>query len=127
MAVRVVDASAVGALAFGEPGGETIAERLQNADLIAPSLFPFEIASICLKKIRRHPGARAALIESFGIAQCMPIALADVNHAEVLLMAERSGLTTYDASYLWLAEKNRADLVTLDKLLAAAARKMASS
>jgi predicted nucleic acid-binding protein len=58
MAVKVVDASALGALLFGEPYGAAIAERLQRlrgAELIAPALLPFEVANICVRKMRRHP------------------------------------------------------------------------
>jgi predicted nucleic acid-binding protein len=35
-------------------------------------------------------------------------------------MAKATGLSAYDASYLWLAGTLDADLVTLDKKLAAA-------
>jgi predicted nucleic acid-binding protein len=37
------------------------------------------------------------------------------------LLAEHFGLTTYDASYLWLARELDAELVTLDRQLAHAA------
>jgi predicted nucleic acid-binding protein len=43
------------------------------------------------------------------------------DHAQVLTLAERAGLTTYDASYLWLARVPGAALVTLDPRLAKAA------
>ena len=45
MAVKVVDASALGALLFGEPDGEDVADRLREAELIAPALLPFEVQS----------------------------------------------------------------------------------
>jgi predicted nucleic acid-binding protein len=35
-------------------------------------------------------------------------------------LAEATGLTAYDASYLWLARTLNAELVTLDRKLAAA-------
>jgi predicted nucleic acid-binding protein len=38
----------------------------------------------------------------------------------LLGLAERIGLTTYDASYLWLARRTGAELVTLDRRLEAA-------
>jgi predicted nucleic acid-binding protein len=43
---------------------------------------------------------------------------ADVDHAEVLTLAAGTGLTAYDASYLWLARTLDAELVTLDRQLA---------
>ena len=124
MAAKVVDASAIGALAFGEPEADTIAERLSGAELLAPALLPYEIASICLKKIRRHPAQRAGLINALGLAGRLQLTLLEVDHGEVIELAERSALSTYDASYLWLAMRH-GELVTLDKRLAMAARKFA--
>ncbi len=121
MAVKVVDASALGALLFGEPDGALVAERLRAAGLVAPALLPFEIANICLKKVRRHPDQRDALIAAFEMLGRMEVGVMDVDHGDVLGLAERSGLTTYDASYLWLARRTSSELVTLDRQLEAAA------
>jgi predicted nucleic acid-binding protein len=43
-----------------------------------------------------------------------------VDHPRILDLAEATGLTAYDASYLWLARALGAELVTLDRKLAAA-------
>jgi uncharacterized protein with PIN domain len=59
--VKVVDASALGALLFGEPEAEAVAERLGDARLVAPSLLGFELTNVCLKKSRRHPEQRSSL------------------------------------------------------------------
>ena len=64
MSVRVVDASALGALVFGEPGAEEVVERMGHERLAAPALIWFEMASICRKKIRKHP--HLALREAAG-------------------------------------------------------------
>lgn len=126
MAAKVVDASAIGALVFAEPDAESMAERLQGADLFAPPLLPFELASICLKKMRLHPAQRDALLEAFSLAARLPITLVEVAHAEVVPLAERTALSTYDASYLWLTPRY-GEIVTLDKRLAATARKFAAA
>jgi predicted nucleic acid-binding protein len=47
----------------------------------------------------------------------LTIASVEVDHAEVVLLAERNGLTAYDASYLWLARRLEVELVTLDQSL----------
>ena len=44
----------------------------------------------------------------------------DVDAVDVALLAHATGLTVYDASYLWLAGWLEADLITLDRELAAA-------
>ncbi len=46
-----------------------------------------------------------------------------VDHDAVVALALTTGLTTYDASYLWLARQLGAELVTLDRQLDAAAVK----
>jgi predicted nucleic acid-binding protein len=120
MAVKVVDASALAALLFGEPDGAAVADRLRGAELIAPALLPFEVANTCIKKMRRHPDQRTALIAAFGMLDRMDVGIVGVDQEEAIVLAERSGLTAYDASYLWLARETRSELITLDGQLRAA-------
>jgi predicted nucleic acid-binding protein len=120
MPVKVVDASAIGALVFGEPEAEAVAARLSEAALAAPALLPFELASIAVKKLRRHPEQRAALLAAHALGGRLPVDLVAVDTASVVGVAEDTGLTAYDASYLWLARELQAELVTLDAALVAA-------
>jgi predicted nucleic acid-binding protein len=118
----VADASALAAVTFQEPGLEDVKLRLRGAEVFAPRILQFELANVAWKRIQRRPGdalvtltlLQAALGEAGGI-QWM-----DVNMTDVVLIAEATGLTAYDASYLWLAGSLGADLVTLDKRLDAA-------
>lgn len=109
----MVDASALAALLFAEPEAETIAERLEGARLVAPSLLD-------LTKIRRQPRQREALRTAFRLADRLRVETVAVDHAASLDLAEATGLTAYDASYLWLARALGAELVTLDRKLIAA-------
>ncbi len=118
--VKVVDASALAALLFAEPEAEIIAERLEGARLVAPSLLDFELANVCLTKIRRQPNQREALRTAFRLAHRLRVEAVAVDHAASLDLAEATGLTAYDASYLWLARALGAELVTLDRKLMAA-------
>lgn len=118
--VKVVDASAVAALLFAEPEAEAIVERLEGARLAAPALLDFELANVCLTKIRRQPNQREALFAAFRLAHRLNVESIAVDHAAALVLAEATGLTAYDASYLWLCRALRAELVTLDRKLAAA-------
>ena len=59
--LEVVDASALAALLFGEADAERVAERLATARLVAAALLDFELANICLTKLRRHPAQRDAI------------------------------------------------------------------
>ena len=117
----VCDASAVVAVLLDAgPDGRWATDVLTGVDLAAPSLFPFEAANV----IRRHE--LAALITSDQAAQA---------HADLLdlaveqwpygLMAHRSwqlraNLTSYDASYVALAEFLETTLITLDRRIARA-------
>src|SRR6185437_14102654 len=117
MAVKVVDASAIAALLFGEPEADTVAERLAEGRLVAPSLLEFELANVCLLKSRQHPGLMAA----FRLRARLGVEEIAVDHGGVVGLAAATGLTAYDASYLWLARELGAELVTLDRKLARAA------
>ena len=123
MPVKVVDASALAALVFAEPEAEDVMHELSDTRLIAPLLLHYELASICLKKIYSHPSKTNELIEAFRIAGRLAIEVVTVEHVEVIELAERTSLTTYDACYLWLSQKADAQLVTLDKRLKKAVRR----
>jgi len=120
MTDKVVDASALAALLFGEPGGETVVNLLKGARLVAPALLRFELTNVCLMKIRRHPPERDKLVSAFKLLAHMEVETIEVDHPGVLELSEKTGLTAYDASYLWLAGRLGADLVTLDRKLDAA-------
>jgi predicted nucleic acid-binding protein len=124
---KVVDASAVVALLFNEVTREGIVPQLRNATLRAPNLIGFEVANACLKKIRAAPAERQALIEAFSLLDALSISLESVDLDAAILLAERTKLTLYDASYLWLARELSAELVTLDDKLAHANDDLRSS
>ena len=125
MPVRIVDASALAALLFGEPRAEEIARALGDEQLAAPALLPFELASVCLKKITMRPEQSDAVIDAFSLFQRMSIDIVEVDHVQTVLLARETGLTAYDASYLWLTRELAGELVSLDeKLRAATARRV---
>ena len=115
MRVRVVDASALGALVFGEPKAEEAAAALVGGPMVSPPLLWFEAASICLKKIRTHPLQAGEILKAFSLASRLAIEIIEVEHLRVIELARDSGLTTYDASYIWLALNIGGALVTLDE------------
>jgi predicted nucleic acid-binding protein len=118
----VVDASAFVAVVFQEPGFRQITDRLDGAAVYAPTLLKFELTNVALTKARRDPARAAGIFMALAVAlEDRPQVLwHDVNAADVALVAQATGLSAYDASYLWLAGTLGADLVTLDRKLAAA-------
>lgn len=127
MAVKVIDASAFAAILFGEPEAREVGKRLGGSRLVAPALLPFEVASVCLKKIRRHPETRQQTLDAYARWERVGVEEVEVPLAEVVMLAEQTNLTCYDAAYLWLATRLKADLVTLDERLGGAADRLSRS
>jgi len=101
-----------------------MARAMSGAKLIAPTLLPYELASICLKKIERHPTLAKELTAAMQMAERLAIETVSVNLAEVVALARETGLTTYDSCYLWLAgTAGGATLITLDQQLSGKWRK----
>jgi predicted nucleic acid-binding protein len=124
---KVVDASVLAAVLFGEPEGEAAARRLEGARLVAPGLLGIELANVCVTKCRRHPLKREALLAAFALRRRLAIEEVAVDHAAVIEVALATKLTAYDACYLWLARELAAELVTLDDALAQAVATLAGS
>ena len=117
----VVDCSVLAALLFAEPQADDAAALLRQRAVHAPSLLPYELASVARKKQRA--GASALEIDTAltDFAQ-QRIELHPVPPAAVIALAAPHGLSTYDAAYLWLAAELRAPLLTFDQRLARAAQ-----
>jgi predicted nucleic acid-binding protein len=67
------------------------------------------------------PAERQALLKACSFLDALSIVPERINLAEAIALAERTKLSFYDASYLWLARALDAELVTLDEKLARAA------
>jgi len=119
----VVDASALAAVAFREPAGDAVRQRLEGAVVYAPPLLAFELMSVAWKKSRTHPADAVRILSALTLVldERWHLTWHDVQPADVVLVAHATGLTVYDASYLWLAGLLGADLVTLDDRLTSAA------
>ena len=118
---KVVDASALACICFDEPSSSSTAARLVGAPLFAPTILDYEIANVCRVRLRRFPTLAEATLLQFAKRHAFRITRRDVAFDGVVALAARTGLTTYDASYLWLSHQLGAELVTLDHKLARAA------
>ena len=116
--ILVVDASAVGAMLFEEPEAATIRAHIRGETLLAPQLIDYELANICWKKVRRQPDTQAETVAMLSAVAFVSMTRVPVPPAEAAALAIRTGLSAYDASYLWLAMAQDAELVTLDARLA---------
>lgn len=114
----VVDASAIGAIMFDEPDGATLSAHLEGQTLLAPTLIDLELSNLALKKARKRPDQLPKIFLSLRAALMLPVSRISVPGAEAFALAAETGLTAYDASYLWIARSRDAELVTLDSELA---------
>ena len=119
--LKVVDASAVAAVLFSEPEAETVRPRIAGVRLAAPTVLEYELVNVCLKKMRRHPDFQPQWQQAHRLRARLRIEHVEVDFGDLLELADRTGLSAYDASYLWLARELGAELVTLDRRLAEAA------
>lgn len=117
----VCDASALVALLLDAgPDGEWVAEAVTGARFLAPSLVLFECANI----IRRHELAGLASADQAAQAHAdlTDLGIEQWPYGPIASRAWelRQNLSSYDASYVAVAELAEVPLVTLDRRLAGA-------
>lgn len=122
MAGIVVDSSVFAAIAFDELEAPQALSLVKGYEFYAPFLMAFEVANIAWKKINRDPSQRLQMLEGLTTALNTSINWTAVDFNETLALALETGLTAYDASYLYLAQTLGTPLATFDRKLRAAAQ-----
>jgi predicted nucleic acid-binding protein len=125
----VVDASVTLAWCFSDeqtPEILAVLDRVTDEGAAAPQLWPLEVLNglaVAERRGRLDAGSRNRAIE---FLRALPISVDDEtatrSWTSTLQLSETHGLTIYDASYLELALRMGAQLATVDRRLAAAAR-----
>jgi len=118
--IIVIDASALGAILFGEPDAEIVEQHISDSLLIAPDILDYEITNIAFKKWRKQEMPEPLLRAALAGRDAIIVKLLSVDFEAVFNLTIQTRLTAYDASYLWVARQYDAELVTLDKRLNAA-------
>lgn len=118
----VVDCSVMAAFLFDEPERDTAAFALAGREIYVPDLLAHELANVAVKKAIQglDEVAREGLAD-FAELDC---ARCEVDVTAQWRLALEHRVTAYDAAYLWLASELRAPLVTFDKGLGEAARRL---
>lgn len=114
MPAKVVDASVLAAIIFAEPRANEAEALLRGFELYAPVLLAYELASIARRKVQRYPEQGESLAQALEIGLATDIHWRNVDHTAVLRFSLDTGLTTYDASYCYLARSLDLPLVTFD-------------
>jgi len=116
---KVIDASALAAIAFAEPRADAVIDEIDGHRLHAPALVVFELMNVAWKRAKKQPVATALFLEALEVLDGLGLRFRGIDQEQVVRLGLATGLTAYDASYLWLARALRMPLVTLDKKLGA--------
>jgi predicted nucleic acid-binding protein len=107
------------------PATEAILDRVSDAGAVVPVLWRLEVANAFQSALQRKRISADYRDDSLTELAQLPIAVdADTDTyawTTTLRLAERFGLTIYDATYLELAQRRSLPLATLDKTLRDAA------
>lgn len=122
----VLDSSIAIALVRNEPAATAIRAATrrwadQSRPMIVPGIFWFEVVNVLARRYRY--GGLDILHAVHEIDEFGPVTI-DPDRGLLLLTidhVERFGLSSYDASYLALADSHGGDVATLDRALATAA------
>jgi predicted nucleic acid-binding protein len=97
----------------------------EGAQVHVPPIWPLEVTNALVKALRRRQITRQELFEYAHQLSALAVTVdfdgADHVFDEVLILAERYQLTTYDASYLELAQRRGLAIATTDGNLIQAA------
>ena len=130
----VLDASAALALAFGDGDPEAvdrIEARLTGSAALVPQHWPLEVTNGVLVALRRQRLSPVSADRARELLLALPVQVdpetGQFAWSRSFTLAERFGLTVYDAAYLELALRLDAPLATLDQSLARAAREVGAA
>lgn len=100
-----------------------IAQRARREELFVPALWEAEFANVMAVLARRRalPRHRVAVILGQAARLGLQIDRQPVPPRALFEIAERHGISAYDAAYLELAARRSVPLATRDELLAGAA------
>lgn len=126
MARFVIDSSIAAAWCFPDEQTFHTQAVLQavasSAEVLAPRLWAYEIRNSVLMGLRRKRISPKHAQDFLDTLDALPIRLTDPpSYDAVFQLAERHGLTVYDAAYLELAVRERLPLASLDDALNRAA------
>ena len=126
MAALVIDSSIAASWCFPDERSDyanSILRVVSNpTEAIAPRLWAYEVRNSVLMGLRRKRITHADAQDFFESINGLPVRLADpVSYDGVFSLADRHGLTVFDAAYLDLALREGLPLASLDRALCRAA------
>ena len=126
----VLDASVVVALLVRDSPMDipnAVLDAIDDGAIVTvPPHFQLEVANFLVQAQRSGKLAAAVAQQALRYLQHLPITVDSSMHGQiftdVIALAQRNGITSYDAAYIHLARTRGARLASLDKQLLAAAK-----
>ena len=126
----VVDNSVVMSWCFEDEGSryaETVLDSLEDGEAFVPAIWPLEVGNVLLMAERKKRLSQASVIRFLALVNNLPITVEQETPErmlkEIVSLARKHRLSTYDASYLDLAMRLGLPISTLDTSLMKAAKK----
>jgi predicted nucleic acid-binding protein len=126
----VIDNSVVMSWCFEDetsPYADNVLSRLEEATAFVPAIWPLEVGNVLLVAERNHRLSEADSARFIALLSELPIEVEQEPPErmikEILALARKHKLSSYDASYLDLAMRKGLAIATTDKNLIAAAKR----
>lgn len=119
-----VDTSVVIAVIANEPEKRRLIRMTEGADLIAPHSVHWEIGNAFSAMLKRGRVEIQQVAKAIEVYRQIPIRFVDVELLETLDIVDRVGIYAYDAYLIRCALKYGTALISLDRGLVDAARRM---
>ena len=125
----VIDNSVVMSWAFEDETNsyaDAILGKLSDSSAIVPSIWPLEVVNVLLVAERGKRLKQADSVRFIALLSQLPIFVEqewpDYRMEELLAVGRANNLSSYDASYLYMAMRKGLPIATLDQKLIAAAQ-----
>ncbi len=120
----VVDTSALIAVIVAEPERDRIVEVTAEHDLIGPGSIPWEVGNAFSAMLKQRRLTLGEVERGLVIFQTIPVRYVKTDLANSLIIASKTNMFAYDAYFLDCASRHAAPLLTLDRPLSRAARRI---
>ena len=131
MSAFVLDCSAAVAFLFEDeasPAADALLDRLKEDSAAVPALWRLELGNVLAGAERAGRISESQLIAYLELVRELPIVTDTATDEralrEMLALARKEGLTTYDAAYLELSLRLNVPLATKDASLVSAAQRL---
>jgi predicted nucleic acid-binding protein len=118
----IIDTSALIAVIVGEPERDRIIEITTANTLIGPGSIPWEIGNAFSAMFKQNRLTVKEAQKGLVIFQSIPLRYVEADFNNVLKLSKNTKIYAYDAYFLDCAIRHKAPLLTLDRILKAAAK-----